>query len=410
MINSVNNLPMVQGVNVQGANNNVTNPQPVQNNTIPNANLGGAEALAAYNKPFVSKDAVTHKLQPDLPTIMQPEAIKFLLQKGTGITNSAGVLNCIVEKNDKTTVVYTMDVLAPNDAISKIETFDNATGKLIRKQANSNIIEDGKMPQLQFIEITNYDKNGKEISGTHYDNGKLYSTWEREVLPDGTKKTYLANFEKNRTMISESNENTNIGRHTEFDKDGKLIKTMTRDFENYTTETVEYKDGHAIKAKEVLTNQPIPNTTGKYPLNDGDLKPTAPVAINYDPKQVQGEKLYYSNGELEAIRTTTANGVVVHSFAPNGTFTGIDYDMGKKSIFFGTDCCSISEEVAPNVVKTTRYYDDGTKEVTVADDKEHFEKTAFYAKDGHLECYTEYSKDSRLFMEFDKQGNLRAVE
>ena len=49
MINSVNSLPMVQNVNVQGTNNK--NVQ-IENNTpkqVPDANLNGTNALASYN-------------------------------------------------------------------------------------------------------------------------------------------------------------------------------------------------------------------------------------------------------------------------------------------------------------------------------------------------------------------------
>ena len=40
------------------------------------------------------------------------------------------------------------------------------------------------------------------------------------------------------------------------------------------------------------------------------------------------------------------------------------------------------------------------------DNKNKFEKNAVYSKDGNLEKYFEYSKDDKMMMEFDKQGNV----
>ncbi len=410
MINSVNPLPMVQTANIQGTNRNVTNPQQQAYNPVQNTNLNGVEALAAYNKPYAS--TAPKKMQPLMPTIMQPEAIKYLMQKGTPVKSSSGELNSIIVQNDKTTTVYTMDVLAPNDAIRKIETFDNSTGKLVQKQENHNILEEGKLPQTPDIEITKYDlQTGEPVAHTFYEKGKPYSTMEHDKLPDGTERTYIYRFEDKNITIIDSNENQKMSQRTEFSSDGKLKEISTRNWETHTTEITKYKDGHIIGEKEVRQLLPIPNTTGKDPINDPEMKPSAPVIINYDPTKVEGEKSYYSNGVLETIRTQTANGEVVHSFAPNGNLTGIDYDNGKKSICFEERFYSVKEEIAPNIYKTTFFNKDGQIDVSIANDKLKTEKTAYYEKEGYLVSYAEYGpNDSRMYMEFDKSGNLIAVE
>ena len=409
MINSVNSLPMVQGINSQGINKNISNPQQQVSYPVPNANLNGTEALAAYNKPYAS--TTPKKMQPLMPTIMQPEGIKYLMQKGTPITSASGELNSIVVQNDKTTTVYTMDIQAPNDAISKIETFDNKTGKLILKQENLNIIEDGKLPRSPEIDITKYDpQTGNRIAHTYYDKDGLYSTMEMDTLPDGTEKTFIINFRDKDSCIIETNKNTKTSRKTSFDKDGKMTEIIDRNFETYTTEKTTYKDGHIIGEKEVSQLVPIPNTTGKDPINDPELKPSAPVVLNYDPAKVEGEKSYYSNGVLEFVKTQTSDGVVVHSFAPNGNLTGIEYNEGKKSVFFEEGFCSVKEELAPNIYKTTYFNKDGGIDVSITDDTQKTEKVAYYEKDGYLSSYAEYAKDSRMYMEFDKQGNLISLE
>ena len=82
MINSVNSLPLVQNVNSsQYTTPKVTNPQqqPVSY-PVQNVNMGGTEALASYNKAFASTTE-PKTVQPLMPTVMQPEAIKYLMQK-----------------------------------------------------------------------------------------------------------------------------------------------------------------------------------------------------------------------------------------------------------------------------------------------------------------------------------------
>ncbi len=412
MINSVNSLPLVQNVNSsQYTTQRVTNPQqqPVSY-PVQNVNMGGTEALASYNKAFASTTE-PKTVQPLMPTVMQPEAIKYLMQKGTPINNSNGDLNSIVVKNDKTTVVYTMDVLAPNDAISKIETFDNETGNIIQRQENFNIIEKGKLPKAQSIDISKYNpQTGERVADTYYDEEGLQFAREIENLPDGTQKVSIVNFKTKESSIVEKNEAASVSKRTDFDKDGKIKEVETHNWATHTTEKTKYKDGKIIGKTEVTQAYPIPNTTGKDPLNDVQLKPSAPVVLNYDPSKVEGEKTYYSNGAVELITTETEHGKVVHAFAPNGDLTGIEYDDGKKSIIYTNGDTSINEELAPDVIKTTTYHKDGFVDVNVTDRKNDTEKNAFYEKDGVFASYVEISKDNRMLMDFDKQGNLIGVE
>lgn len=148
-------------------------------------------------------------------------------------------------------------------------------------------------------------------------------------------------------------------------------------------------------------------------MTDPELVPTNPINLGYDPKDVQGDKSYYSNGALESITTMTDNGVVMHKFNPDGTLSGIMNQSGKddKTIIFnrtseGQKYYSVEEKLDDDVYKTTIFNQDGSKEVVVMDNKNKFEKNAVYSKDGNLEKYFEYSKDDKMMMEFDKQGNV----
>ena len=263
MIDSVNSLPMVQNSGIQ----NVLNTNPVQqrtvNSQISGVNINGANALASYNMPMVAKPA-SKNIQPLLPTVLLPEAIKAI--KGERIYSSTGELDSIISKSENGTIVYKMDIQAPNDAISKIEAFDNE-GRLIRRQENLNIIRQGQLPKISMIEILKFSpETGKEISGTLYNNGKPYSAWEKEYEPNGTVKEYAVNFKDNVSSVIETNTNQNISRKIDFDKNGNVRSILTKDAVKNSKETLKFKNG-VLQGRSVETKTPIPNTTGKNPAS-----------------------------------------------------------------------------------------------------------------------------------------------
>ena len=134
MINPVNTFPVSYNTAIP---NNVSQmqSQTIQQPPVQNPNMSGLDALAAYNQPTQKMSAPKH-IEPALPTVLQPEAIKAI--KGERIYTSTGTLDSIVSKGDNTKTVYKMDAAAPNDAIRKIEYYDNSTGKLKFIQENFN--------------------------------------------------------------------------------------------------------------------------------------------------------------------------------------------------------------------------------------------------------------------------------
>ena len=408
MINSVNSLPMVNNVGMP----NGLNTNPIQQNqaNVPinnNATLNGMNALASYNTPAISKPTAKN-VQPLLPTILQPEAIKVI--KGERIYNSMGELDTIIDKTEKGTVVYKMDIQAPNDAISKIETYDES-GHLIQTQENMNTIEEGKLPKLSFIELVKYSPGtGKELSKTVYENGKPTVSIDNVYEPNGVVKEYVVNFENNTSSITETYENQNIGRKIDFDKNGNITSIVTKNNNQHSKEHLQFLNG-VLASRTVKTKTPIPNATGKNPMNDKDLTPAQPYILGYNPKQVQGEKTYYSNGALESISTLTENGgMVLHRFNVNGDLVAIldQQDINNaKTITFSPDNQMISESLADGSEKLTVNFDDGSKEVTVMNYKNGFEKNVKYSKEGLPVTYFERSEgQNEVFMEFDKQGNI----
>lgn len=406
MINSINSIPNMKTCNIQGGLQPASiAAAPAMNPPQAATDLKGTTALAAYNS-FGVMNNQTPVIQLSLPTILQPEAVKAL--KGERIYTSTGDLTAIIDKSDKTTTVYKMDCETPNDAIRKIETFDNATGKLIRAQENLNIINPGQMPVLELIEIKEfYPDSDKLQKNTIYSKGKLQMTALHEYGPNGYEK--ISGIENNHMFVEESYENINTDRLTTFDKNGKIISVETMDRDNNTKQKVSYKNG--MPSKIITENRfPIPNTTGKNPMTDPDLVPAQPYILNYDPKQIQGDRTMYSNGSLESIETHTANnGHVTHRFEINGNLLGIEDAKDPnniKTVMFYPEHYAV-EESSKDLRKTTVFNKDGSKEVSTINLNDKSEKMAMYSKEGHLVSYIDIDKDGkRMLMNFDKQGNL----
>ncbi len=413
MINSLNPVFVprnIQDSNGVGVNNNTLTPVG-GNYMVQNPNLNGARALASYNTPVAA--AKSKVITPALPTVLQPEAVKVI--KGERVLSSSGSLDSIISKNDRTTVVYKMDIQAPNDAVSKIETYDNATGKLISVQNNVNLIEQGVMPQNIMAEIAEFNsENGQLKKITTYYKGKLDAVREIEHAPNGDEKVYTVT--NGVSTLNEKFANGDTGRITSFDKSGKITEVRNYNEATRQTEIITYKNGVPSKVEnKSYDNGPIANTTGKNPQADSDLIPSEPYVLGYEPKSVQGNRTFYSNGMLETINTNTENGFVMHRFDINGELSGIvdARDPGSvKTILFakrldGEKYTSVEEEISEGVYKTTTFNPDGTKEVSVMNSNTKNDKHAFYLQNGVMEHYGEYNKDgTNLLMEFNKNGEL----
>lgn len=408
MINSVSSIPMVYNPAIQNQLSNTSMAVPQQ---IQNANLNGIDALGIYNQPLQK----AKNLQPTLPTILQPEAIKNI--NGEKIYSPIGTLEAIVKKDDKNTIVYKMDIQAPENAIRKIEYYDNTTGKLTAIQENFNKIEKGKLPQITQCEVRNIDpQTGKTSKISFYENGQLACIKEIEYGPNNYKKEYTTS--KNSSYIHE-NFGNGYRKTTIFDSKGNVQEVVNFDENNYSTEHILYKNGIPCKITKESEIKINTNPTGKNPASDVDLIPAQPYILGYNPHQVDGEKKYYSNGVLHSIKTTTQNGEITHMFDINGDLTGIEdaqnpnnvktiiyHNLHDKENSFYT----VDEEIGNKIVKTTSFNNDGSKEVTVINFNDNSEKHVKYSENGLINHYYETDKTGNgLFMSFDKQGNLISI-
>lgn len=409
MINPVNVNPMVPIAAQNGAQKVMTVPQPVQVNNVPNADMRGADALASYNQTMVAPNA-PKVIEPTLPTVLQPEAIHSM--QGERIYSSSGELKAIGVNNGKSTTIYTMDMMAPEDAISKIETYDNQTGKLIKVQKNYNLIEEGKLPQTFYTEISELNSDGKLAKSTIYTDGKPERVREFEYGPNNYTKTKILTDAKEGLLIEEDFGDAKLNKMTRFDEKGQVKIVETHDFNKAKFETVYYSNGFPSRIVNE-TESPIPNTTGRDPMMDRDLIPAKPYILGYDPKQVQGERKNYSNGALENIYTETATGPILYNFKLDGTLESILDETNpnnKKFVVYNSDCenssYSVKEQLADNVSKHTIFYEDGSCEVDITDDANKTSKYAAYNKEGKLGSYIERSNGESLLMVYNKDGEL----
>lgn len=406
MINPVNFNPVVQ--NKQIISTQTTEQPKGFYAPMENPNMDGLKALACYNQSVANNNVTPKTIQPTLPTILLPEAIHSL--DGEKITSANGTLNAIVKKGDKTTTVYKTDVTAPNDAIRKIEVYDNSTGKLVSVQSNYNKIEEGKNPQTFRSEITEFDENGQIKKETFYTDGKFETVVEHSYGPNNFEKRYIVNSDGS-SLISEECKDTKSLRIMVYDTNGKISKIETVDRNTESSQTVHYKNGIPSKI-ETQPTTPIPNQTGINPFADPQLKPAEPYILGYDPKQVEGEKQYYSNGAIERITTKTATGTVTHLFDINGTLTGIEDAQNPEKVKniiyhnYGKEY-TIDEKIGDNLYKATNFNGDGSVDVTIYDEENITGKTAIYNENGILKHYIDTkSQEDKMMMSFNNNGEL----
>ncbi len=396
MINPINSFMPIQNVAMPQQNQGIVPMQnPIPQPVAQNVQMNGLNAMSIYNRANIfAHQEQPHKVETLTPVVITPDQIKDI--KGERIYNSQGTLNSIVDKNDKETIVYHMDVVKPNDMIEKIEYFDNQTGKLTKVQENWNT--DKNSTEASSIYMSEFGNDGKPTKTSYYYHGKLESAENFEYGTDGFKKIYTAHPNGN-SEIMEICEKTNSSRLTRFDKSGKIKSEEIKDDNAGTYKSTKFQNGIPV---EITKSQRsiVENTTGLNPLTDSEMTPAKPFVLGYDPKQIQGEKSYYSNGAIEKIETQTADGKVVHMFQPNGNLSAILYgeDKNSKMIAFsnhnggGESYYSIEETLPNGKHKMTAYSEDGSYSINVHDNDT--EKMLEVKPNG-----------SKVYMDTDKKNN-----
>lgn len=410
MINSINPYNLVNGVQLQ---NNVPNaPVQVTNNGISqveNPNLNGINALANYNRPINTPRVLTKTPM----TIAKPTDIQNI--KGEKVTSSDGSLQAIVDKGENSTTIYKMN---GDKVVENIKTYDNATGNLIKCEYWDYSNEDNERNGIPAGSIVDeYDKQtGKPIKSTYQDFVKPeYSgVTEIETLPDGSTQSY--SIDSNRSSISETYPNGDNKKITEFDPSGQ-IKEIRYYQDDVESKVVTYRNGIPAKIEDIQRATYSPEVA-QIPANDPNMTPAQPFVLGYNPTEVQGEKKYYSNGQLESIKTQTANGTVYHNFDVRGKLTEITSNENgvEKRVKFNGDNdrtreYSIIENLDKDTQKETNFFVDGMISVHTTNEVTHETTSATYNPNGKIRTYYKFNKESNtpsedIFIEFDKNGNV----
>lgn len=412
MLNSINPYNPINGVQYQ---NNVPNaPVQVSNNSIQqveNPNLNGINALANYNQPINN----TPKILAKTPmTIAKPTDIQNI--QGEKVTSQDGTLQAIVNKGETTTTVYKTN---GDKGVENIKTYDNATGRLIKKEGwfyENEEKERNFEPEAGYVD--EFDpQTGNQIKSTYQDfiKPEHSSVTETETLPDGSKKISHVDDTKY-SFIAEDAPNGDKMKTTRF-KNGQIAEVVTFK-DDVEDQIIAYKNGIPVKIENQRTSTTYAPELAQIPTNDPNITPAQPFVLGYNPTEVQGEKkYYYSNGKIQSIETRTANGKVAHRFDVRGNLTEIQSNENgvEKHVVFNNDGAgkvshSVIENLDKDTKKETTFYADGTKSVHVNNNATKAHTSANYDKDGNLRGYTKYNSENQneehLFIDFDTKGNV----
>lgn len=404
MINSLNPASLPAGVNFQ---NNVPNaPVSVQNNTVQpvqNPNLNGLDALAGYNRPAAS--SAPKRIQLLTAIDVSPEKINSL--KGERITNSDGKLASILDDNGTQIVEYKMNSDFEQPVIDTVRFYDKATGKLVKVQENHLAAKDN--PETETSLVAEIDPNtGENNREAYYDKDGKWGVHEKTINADGSKTIYSVHSDGT-TYVAEETPNGRRSKMTFFDKNGQVKEVRMYNENDMESQVIKYRNGIPVKIE--TPNETFTPEAAQVPANDKRITPAQPFVLGYNPKDVQGEKKYYSNGQLESIETKTAEGSVWHTFDVGGNLEAVIYP-DKKIEFNGTDSSySVIEKLDNDNSKSTRYLKNGEIYVYIQNEATKDHTSALYSKDGRLNHYCTYNNkdDEYLSISFDANGNVCGV-
>ena len=112
--------------------------------------------------------------------------------------------------------------------------------------------------------------------------------------------------------------------------------------------------------------------------------------LNFDPKHLDGDKKYYSNGEIEKIITNENGKKVTYSFSTNGELSSIEKDNIKIHYSQGDISQIIEENLGNGKSKESIYNLDGTTRCTLKDNGK--EQYYYFDKNGNISGYHQFEE------------------
>jgi hypothetical protein len=374
-------------------NNNVNISSPIEHT---NVNFKGTEALAAYNYALVNKDNLFNLpiIKPlDIPT--NPDNIS-----GEKIYNSAGELVRIIKDNDNQKETYYFR--------------NNELHHYLKNEKDSKIQWEMYFSNGKFEGISKILPNKIEYF-TGYENGIPVQVDKHKVHSDGDNYEHLSYLPKEKEYSISKYYTKNGHKYSSFaryDENKKCIDAFeSRGMHDKITD-LHFKDGvpYYITTTE---SKALSNTIGKDDIDLSNLTPSPFYNVDLDKiKNLEGEKKYYSNGELEQIITPEGD---IYKFEPEGFISEIkskdkeiqfhyEYETGPDGSH------NIIEKLSDGATKKTQYGKTPQEGFDVWYEKENFSKYVTYNEQKNIVNYFE-SLDNKSIKsrEYDSQGNLIRV-
>jgi len=373
-----------------GLNSNKQAKQSTNPISQTSVNFKGTEALAAYNYSLVNKDDVFN-----LPVI-KPLEIETDINKidGEKIYNSKGNIVRIVNDNDSQKEVYHLD---NNGKISYYTREDKESGVKWRMY----------LPEDEnFMTICKVNPNGVEYS-TSYENGQITGVSKRKYYPNGDDDLISYSLENKETFIAKhyTKNGYKYSSFATFDKNKKCIEAFESRDDKYTD--LYFKDGipYEIKTSE---SKSMSNISGTDDIDLTGLEPDKMLQIDFDSVgEMDGEKKYFSNGQVEEIITPEGN---IYKFNLDGLES---VKAGNTEYLFGRDddgkysYWNIITDLGNGITKRTSGWTDSTRANVFIEKGDESIKSACYNENGTLSNIED--NQLKIYRDFDNNGNLIRV-
>lgn len=316
---------------------------------IENISMKGADALASYNSAFIkSRDKFDIPL---LKPVSIPKDINAI--EGERIYNSKGSLECIVKETKDKKYVYSQNC---NDlpGVNCLEIYDRRTGNKIFDQGEYVYIDDGK--ETKHCIINEFDSiSGQQIFNTFYDNGMPISKSYTTYNPDGTYEHREYQYDTDEYNVwGDGLQNKTYDKTYDANGNLKYAHYCERNDDSIIRREMKYVNNRE-SSRETTEQKAIKNPELEKYLHNPKLIPAECPEFLTNIDNIDGEKTYYSNGQVESVKTADGK---IYEISLNGK--SITLQDGDKTIEFsnnidnGNRFCSVSEE-SGNTIKRTVY-------------------------------------------------------
>ena len=316
-----------------------------------NISMNGIDALASYNLGNINKnkDFDVSLVKP----ISVPDDINQV--NGERIYNSTGELVEIVGDDKDFKYVYKQGSI-PNEKY-QISVIDKKTNKIIKEQREFKYT----MYDAPLIDVTEFN-NGMHVRTT-YDSKTLTPTHFDKTINTNEKEKHISyDFEYKEFAMYEFDKINNIEKHTNYDINGHLIEkpiviNKSKEYENIEKPTLHPR-----------------------------------IEIENNLKQLDGKKIYYSNGKIEQNIVDRNGKKTIYKFDTNGNIEKIQENNLTIYYFKNENHSpgySIKEDFGNGKSKTSVYLNDGTTSCSLEDNG--IGKQYDFNKNGDIIRYFDYS-------------------